>query len=63
MCMRNHKNSLYILAVLFVAAVVICLLYFSFLFLFLLFNIIKITNMTHYSVLISSEIWQLLVVG
>lgn len=63
MCTRNHKNSLYILAVLFVAAVIICLLYFSFLFLFLLFNIIKITNMMHYSVLISSEIWQLLVVG
>lgn len=39
------------------------LLFFSFLFLLLLFNIIKTTNMTHYSVLISSEIWQLLVVG
>lgn len=37
------------------------LLFFSFPFLLLLFNIIKITNMTHYSVLISSEIWQLVV--
>ena len=41
----------------------ISLLFFSFLFLFLLFGIIKVTNVTHYSVLISSEIWQLVVVG
>jgi len=57
------KNSTYILASFVCCCSIYVSFFFSFPFLFLLFDIIKITIVTHDSVLISSEIWQLLVVG